>query len=81
MDFELPNGSAEIVPFTGQTSLDLSPSDVLEGALEQGLASVLVIGFLSDGSLYLASSSGDLLEILGTLDMARFTYLMNQEGV
>lgn len=74
------NTGGELVPFPGNTTLDIPPSDVLEGALEQGLEDVIVIGFKEDGALYLASSSGDLLRILGTLNMAKFTYLMSSEG-
>ena len=69
-----------IVAFTGSTSLDIPPKKVLEAALSEDLEWAVVIGFREDGSLYLASSTGDLLEILGSLDLAKWSYLSNQEG-
>jgi hypothetical protein len=77
---EEDNNLDNVVPFTGSTFLDLPAEDVLEGALEAGLDLAIVIGFKQDGSLYCASTTGSLLEILGTLDMARFSYLFNQES-
>lgn len=82
MGMELPTEpTANVIDFPGATSLDIPPQTVLEGALEQDLGEVLVVGFKEDGALYLASTSGDLLHLLGMLDMARFTYLLNQEGL
>jgi hypothetical protein len=75
---EEDNNLDNVVPFTGSTFLDLPAEDVLEGALEAGLDLAIVIGFKQDGSLYCASTTGSLLEILGTLDMARFQYLVGQ---
>jgi hypothetical protein len=78
---EEDNNLDNVVPFTGSTFLDLPAEDVLEGALEAGLDLAIVIGFKQDGSLYCASTTGSLLEILGTLDMARFHWLLGQQSL
>lgn len=43
--------SAELFAFTGQTRIDMAPQTVLEGAKEDDLTVVLVLGRDSDGNL------------------------------
>ncbi len=60
-----------VVPFNGDTTLDLNPEMVLEEAKKQDLEKALVIGYVADGSLYFASSSGDLHLALWILEQAK----------
>lgn len=47
---------AEILPFTGITSLDMPAEYVLEAAKKAGLSGVVIIGETEDGGEYFASS-------------------------
>ena len=55
--------SAEIDKFPGITKLDISPALVLNGALQNGLTDVMVLGALPSGQFYIASSSADLTKM------------------
>lgn len=50
--------TAEIIPLNCQTTLDLPPKKVLQGALDANLQSVLIIGLDEDANPYYASSLG-----------------------
>ena len=51
--------TAKIIPFTGVTSLDLDPNNVLEAAKDE-LEGVVVLGFKKDGNgLHFSSSYAD----------------------
>lgn len=54
-----------------ETTLDIPPERVLAGAIEQGLAEVMVIGHTEKGELYLASSGGDSKDLLWLLEAAK----------
>lgn len=45
------------------TKEDIAPKTVLEGAVEKDLETVVVVGVTKDGDLYLASSTGSLVEM------------------
>lgn len=56
-----------VLLFPGPTTLDIPPDRVLEGAVGC-LDDVILIGKHKDGSLYFASSSGDVAETLWVLE-------------
>jgi hypothetical protein len=47
------------------------PERVLSAALVANLQDVTIVGTTADGKLYCAFSDGNVLEILGSLDVAR----------
>jgi hypothetical protein len=49
---------ADVIAFPGGTTLDIPPERVLQSA--PPMAAVMVIGTTEDGSLYVASSKGDV---------------------
>ena len=51
--------TAKIIPFNGITKLDLPPERILQGAIDEGLEGVIVIGYTKDGEEYAASSYAD----------------------
>ncbi len=69
--------SAEVLDFTGITQLDLDPQRVLQGALEAGLAEVVIVGVDADGDEYFASSVSDGGTANWHLDRAKWN-LMRQ---
>lgn len=64
--------AAKVIKFTGETLMSASPRQVLEGALEEGLESVFVVGMKKGAdSFFCASSIGDVAEANLLLDMAK----------
>lgn len=63
--------TAEVVNFTGITSLDLPPDRVLESALAAKLDAVVLIGWDKDGEFYFASSYANGPETLWLLEGAK----------
>lgn len=61
---------AEIFKFTGNTRHDTDPDEVLEGAKGK-LTRVVVIGYDTEGNLYLAGSSADGPKINWLLDKVK----------
>lgn len=66
---------AKVLDFTGGTTVDIPPNKVLKGAIEQDLASVLVIGEDKKGDLYIAGSTSNVPEILFLLERFKFIIL------
>lgn len=64
--------TAEIMPFTGITSLDIPPDRVLQSAIDHGMDEVVVCGFDDEGQSYFASSIADVGTALFHLDRARW---------
>lgn len=60
---------SNIINFTGHTVKDIPVEDVLEGA--KSLISCIVIGEDTDGNLCVASSKGNLAEIIYLLELAK----------
>lgn len=58
---------SKIIPFSGVTSLDLPPDQVLEQATDH-LESVIVIGYTKEGEEYFCSSLADGGEVLWLLE-------------
>jgi len=50
---------AEVVTFPGKTSLNIPPERILEAAKGK-VSACMVVGIGEDGSLYVASSQGDV---------------------
>ena len=69
--------SAEILPFTGITTLDMDPAQVIEDAREAGLTEVVICGVDADGNEYFASSIADAGGAGWHLDRAKWN-LMRQ---
>jgi hypothetical protein len=69
--------TAEILPFTGITTLDLDPLQVIEAAKEAGLTEVVIVGVDADGAEYFASSIADAGNAGWHLDRAKWN-LMRQ---
>lgn len=59
-----------VVQFPGETTLDIDPERILEGAKGK-LESVLVVGFTKDGEDYFASSSADAADAIFHLERAK----------
>ena len=68
---------AEVVPFTGITSLDLDPERVIEEARKVGLKECVIIGFDADGEEYFAASVSDAGQVTWHLERAKWR-LMRQ---
>ena len=68
---------ALIVEFDGITNLDICPDKVLEAAVGQ-LETAVVLGWDTEGEVYIASSTGDLKEVLWLIEIAKQKIL---EGV
>lgn len=62
--------TAQILDFTGITSLDIDPDRVLAKAQGQ-LQAVVVIGYDQDGQLYVATSYADGGDMLWALEQAK----------
>jgi hypothetical protein len=66
--------SAEILEFTGVTSLDLDPDRVIDRAAGK-LKSVIIIGYDHDGDEFFASSVADGGEVLWLLERTKLKLL------
>ena len=64
-----------VIDFPGETRLDLDPKRIFETALEHDFECVLVVGWKEDGDMYLAGSSANVIETIGTLDIAKAALL------
>lgn len=70
----------EVVYFDfSKTEGRVPPERVLTAALAANLEDVAVVGVSPDGKLYIAFSDGDILQILGSLDIAKFMILQAVE--
>lgn len=69
--------SAEVLPFTGITTLDLDPAQIIEAARNAGLTEVVICGVDADGNEYFASSVADAGNAGWHLDRAKWN-LMRQ---
>jgi hypothetical protein len=67
-DVKVPEKS-NVVPFIAPSIMDVPPNDVLSGAMDK-FEEVVVIGRLDDGSVYYASSSGYLPNVMWLLQRA-----------
>ena len=68
--------SAEVLPFTGISILDIPPEKVLQAAIDAGITEVVIVGIDADGKHYFASSMSSAPEIAWHLDTAKWR-LMN----
>lgn len=57
------------VHYLNDTSADILPEKIIEGALNEEFASVVVVGWTKEGEFYHASSSMDVAEILLLLEL------------
>jgi hypothetical protein len=60
-----------IIEFPGETLLDIDPSKMLEECSKEELETALVVACRPDGSLFFASSTGDLYQMLWFLEVAK----------
>lgn len=67
-DVKIPT-KCKILPFVAPTALDIDPDEVLKGGLGK-FEGVVVVGECDDGSIYYASSSGYLPNVLWLLSRA-----------
>ena len=63
--------TADVVSFTGETTLDEPPAGLLEKAKDWGMVRCLVIGTHEDGSLAIGGSFSDVGEMLLLLERAK----------
>lgn len=63
------------------TTENTSPDRALEGAAEYGLASVVIVGFKTDGDFYFASSQADSGEVLYFLERARWELMKMEDHI
>lgn len=59
----------DVVKFTGLTKLDLKVSDVIDGARDHDLEDCIIMGTDKNGEPYLASSTGNLAEVLLEIEL------------
>jgi hypothetical protein len=69
----------EVVSLGVQTSLDIPPDKVLQGALDEGMAAAVVIGWDKDDGFYFASSDASVGEVLVLLELAKKRLLVEYE--
>lgn len=62
--------SAQVLPFTGLTKLDMPAEKVLDGAMRASLESAVVVGFTQDGDMHFASSIASSAETIFLLQRA-----------
>lgn len=60
-----------VVPFIGETYLDIPADRVLQKAIEARIEPAVVLGRDPEGRLYFASSSGDIADVLLMLEVAK----------
>jgi len=60
-----------IIKFTGYTTNDIEPNNVLNGALDK-LDKCLVLGHCDDGDFYCASSTSNVGELLRIVEIFKF---------
>ena len=61
---------ADIIDFDGETKGNVNPDQVLMAAVGE-MESTLLLGFSKTGQFYMASSDGELGNLLVLLEMAR----------
>jgi len=61
----------EVIELDIDTTLDIPPVKVCEAAMHADLSSVMVIGWDKAGQFYMASSSGDIGELLIMLELGK----------
>jgi hypothetical protein len=69
----------EVIEANFQTSLDIPADKVLQGAVDEGLDTAVVIGWDKDDSFYFASSVGSIGETLLLLELAKKRLLVEFE--
>ena len=60
-----------VVPFDGVTSMDIDPIRALEGAANNNLQSVVVIGWDDEGRLSITMSHPDKAQVLYLIESAK----------
>jgi len=68
-----------IVPFTGETVLELSPDNVLNCAVGGYPGGVFVVGYNEDGDIAFASSFAEAKDIIWLLENAK-TWIIRDYG-
>ncbi len=63
--------SADILPFTGISILDIPPEKVLQAAIDAGVTEVVIVGTDNDGKQYIAASMASAPVIAWHLELAR----------
>ncbi|MCD6674859.1 MAG: hypothetical protein LT106_18655 [Burkholderiaceae bacterium] len=66
--------SAQVIPFTGITRLNIDPDRALEMAVGK-LEGVVIIGYTKDGEEYFASSYADGGDVLWLLERCKLALL------
>lgn len=67
--------SAEVLPFTGITRLDIDPEQVLEAAKAAGLTEIVICGVDANGDDFFASSVADASTAGWHLDRAKWNLM------
>jgi hypothetical protein len=75
-----PKRQAQILRFDGVTLRDLPAEQVIEGAAEKGLQSVVVLGYDADGDEYFASSIADGADVLWLMERLKQRLLGVPDG-
>lgn len=70
----------EVLPFTGQTTNDIPPEQVLRACADEGLREAIVVGWDANERLWVSSSTSDLREVLWLLERAK-NYILTDLGV
>lgn len=67
-----------IMEFSSDTTLDISPDKVLAEAAKEDLLECVVLGYDANGSIYVASSTGHAPDILWLMELVKFRLLSDE---
>lgn len=67
--------TADVIDFTGITTLDIDPDRILQSAIGQ-MEQVVVIGWDKDGQEYFSSSVSDAGAVLWHIERAKLNLLL-----
>lgn len=70
---------SNVIPFSGETRLDIDPDQILDQAKDK-LSSVVVVGETKNGEFYLASSKADEPGALYLLEMGKYKLMRMCNG-
>lgn len=72
---QTPMRTAQVLRFQGITKLDIPVDRVLDGAMDEQLRCVVVLGYDVDGKEYFASSIADGADVLWLLERLKLRLL------
>ena len=68
-----------VIPLNNITRLDIPADRVLQGAMDEGLETAIVVGWDQDGELYFSSTTADGGNVLWLFELAKKGLLEDAE--